>query len=261
VWIDPPDGLSLAECDALIERAERADRTVIVGFHMRWHRLVRQARDIVRSGRLGTIQTIRAVWNSPRDDDTLPEWRRHRALGGGALVEVATDHFDLWRYLLGSEIDELFAISLGHRWEDEAAVVAGRMASGVLVSAVLSERANHDLEIEICGKAGRLRVACIRFDGLEYYPTATLPSAPSARLGRIVHFLRELPRALPRVRRAGDYRASYRDQWRHFVDCIRSGAPVACTLEDGRRALAAMLAAEESTVTKRPVAVRSGAPR
>lgn len=260
VWVEPPLGLSLPECDRLIDRAARSAQTVIVGFHMRWHRLVRQARDIVRSGRLGTLQTIRAVWNSPRDDDTLPEWRRHRAQGGGALVEIAIEHLDLWRYLLDTEIDEIFALSVDGRWEDEAAVLSGRMASGVLASAVLSERTNHDVEIEICGKAGRLRVACIRFEGLEYYSTNTMPSAPGARLGRLAHFLRELPRALPRIHRAGDYRISYRDQWRHFHECIRTGAPVESTLADGRQALAVMLAAAESAVVRRPVAVRQAPP-
>jgi predicted dehydrogenase len=226
---------------------------------MRWHRLVREARDIVRSGRLGTLQAIRAVWNSPRDDDTLPEWRRHRALGGGALVEVAMDHVDLWRYLLESEIDEIFALSVDARWEDEAAVLSGRMANGVLISAVLSERTNHDLEIEISGKAGRLRVSCIRFEGLEFYATHAMPSAPWARLGRLAHFVRQLSRALPRMHRAGDYRLSYRDQWRHFHECVRLGVPAASTLEDGRQALAVVLAAAESAVAGRPVGVRQAA--
>lgn len=166
------------------------------------------------------------------------------------------DHFDLWRYLLDSEIDEVSAVAADDRWEDEAAVVSGRMANGVLVSAVLSERANHDVEFEICGKLGRLRVSCIRFEGLEYYATYTMPSSPAARLGRLAHFFRELPRALPRMRRAGDYRVSYREQWRHFARCIQTGEPVASTLADGRQGLAVVLAAAASTVRGTPVAVR-----
>lgn len=256
VWIEAPVGLSLPDCDRLIAKARASGRQVTVGFHMRWHRLVRQAKEIVDRGDLGPIQTIRATWNSPRADDTLPEWRRHRAQGGGALVEVASDHFDLWRYLLGAEIAELFATTVDGRWEDEAAVVSGHMSNGVLVSAVFSERANHDLELEICGKAGRLRVSLIRFEGLEYYPTETMPSSLPARLGRIGHFLRELPRALPRMHRAGDYRVSYCDQWRHFARSIRTGTPSEATLHDGRQALIAVLAAARSAAVRWPVATR-----
>jgi predicted dehydrogenase len=116
------------------------------------------------------------------------------------------------------------------------------------------------VEFEIAGKAGRLRVACLWFDGLEYYSTHTMPSAPGARLGRLARFLRGLPRALPRMHRLGDYRTSYRDQWRHFHECIRTGAPVGSTLYDGRQALAVALAAAESSVVRRPVVVSRAAP-
>jgi len=255
LWIDPPPALSLEECDVLIEHAARSPLVVMTGFHMRWHRLIEEAREIVRSGRLGTIQTIRGIWNSPRDETTEPEWRRYRRSGGGALVEIAMDHFDLWRYLLDTEVDEIFALNVDGRWDDEAAVLSGRMTNGVLFSAVLSERTSHDCELEICGKAGRLRVACIRFEGLEYYDKDTMPSSVGARLTRLGHFVRELPRALPRVHRAGDYRLSYIRQWRHFVACVRNGARIESTLDDGRRALAAALAALESSRVERRVLV------
>jgi predicted dehydrogenase len=224
---------------------------------MRWHRLVRQSQEIVRSGRLGTVQTLRGIWSSPRQADRLKGWRRYSAQGGGALGEAAIDHFDLWRYLLNSEIETLSAFAIADRWEDASAVVAGRMTNGVLVSAVLSERANHDVELEICGDAGRLRVSLIRFEGLELYPAGTMASDPRQRLARLVHFAAELPRALPRIHKSGDYRTSYRDQWRHFVDCVRNGAPMQSTLDDARPALRAMLAGMESARTGRTVAVRT----
>jgi len=128
------------------------------------------------------------------------------------------------------------------------------------LSGVFSERASHDVEIDLCGKAGRLRIALTRFDGLEYYPTDRMPGAPAARLRNLTAFLAGLPRALPRMHRAGDYRISYREEWRHFVECIRTGAPVASTLEDGRRALAVVLATAESADLGRPVTVQQARP-
>jgi predicted dehydrogenase len=260
VWIDPPTGLSLADCDRLRERAANSGRIVMVGFHMRWHRLVQQTSEVLRSGRLGTVHTLRGIWSSPRRVDRLKGWRRHRALGGGALGEAAIDHFDLWRHLLGAEIETLSAFAIADRWEDAGAAVAGRMTNGVVVSAVLSERANHDVELEICGDAGRLRVSLIRFEGLEYYPAGTMASDPGRRLARLVNFAKELPKALPRMHKSGDYRTSYRDQWRHFLDCVRHGTPVQSSLDDSRRALVAMLAGMESARTGQVVATTE-APR
>ncbi|HEX7981831.1 MAG TPA: Gfo/Idh/MocA family oxidoreductase [Gemmatimonadaceae bacterium] len=250
VWIDPPTGLTLADCDRLMAHAANSDRSVIVGFHMRWHRLVAQARELVRSGQLGTVRTLRGIWSSPRQADRIRGWRRYRAEGGGALGEPAIDHFDLWRHILGSEIATISAYSVDDEWEDASAVIAGRMENGVLVSATFSERASHDVELEICGDAGRLRVSLVRFEGLEHFPAGTMASDPRHRLKRFGHFVAELPRALPRMHKSGDYRTSYRDQWRHFADCVAHGVPVQSTLEDGRRATAAMVAAM--------VAARSG---
>jgi predicted dehydrogenase len=255
VWIDPPTGLSMAECDRLMERARRSERMVTVGFHMRWHRLVRATREILLSGRLGRVHTIRGIWSSPRQPARLKEWRRYRRLGGGALGEPAIDHFDLWCHLLGAELDTVFAETADDEWEDAAAVISGRMTNDVLVTAVLSERANHDVELEIYGDAGRLRVSLVQFDGLELYEAGALASGPRHRLGRLVNFAKELPRALPRMHRAGDYRTSYRDQWRHFLERMRLGRAAESTLAEGRNALAAMLAAHESAATGQPVRV------
>jgi len=83
-----------------------------------------------------------------------------------------------------------------------------------------------------------------------------MASGVRERLGRLAHFAKELPRALPRMHKSGDYRTSYRDQWRHFRDCIRGGGPVESTLMEARSALSAMLAAMESATTHVPVAVQ-----
>jgi predicted dehydrogenase len=246
IWIDPPVALTMSECESLITEASKSDRFVMVGFHMRWHRLVREARHIVASGRLGDIQTIRGAWNSPRRASHLKEWRRYRKTGGGALVEVALDIIDLWRFLLDTEVGDIVAHSIDDEWEDAAGVLSGHMANGVLASAVFSERSSHDIVIEIGGADARLKIDLIRFEGLEMYGTEEMPSAPRARVARAAHFLGELPRAIPRMSRAGDYRMSYIAQWRHFADCVSNGTAPESTLEDARRALMVSLAAQES---------------
>lgn len=253
LWIDPPASLTLADCDRIAARAAAGRQVVLMGFHMRWHRLLLQARAVVQSGRLGTIQTLRAVWHSPRNPLTEPEWRKCRSTGGGALVEVAVDQIDLWRYLLDTEVADVFALHLDGQTEDESAVLSGRMANGVLYSAVLSERSTHDVEIELGGTAGRLRVSVIRFEGLEYLTADAMPSGVRARVGRGIHFLRELPRALPRMHRAGDYRLSYEAQWRHFQDCVAGRATPASTLDDWRQGLKVVLAGFASARTGRLV--------
>ncbi len=259
VLVEKPPGLALEDVDEMIAGARRGRAKAMVGYHMRWHRMVRQARALLDREVLGPLESIRMVWYGPRDDRDLPEWRARRQLGGGALIETGVDHFDLWRLLVGADVDEIFARSRSGRRDDEAAVVSAVFDNGVLGSAVFSERTTEDIEFEVCGAGGRLRVSCNRVEGLSLHPTGADPASPQARLRRIPEVLRLLPTALRNLRQGGDFKISYRTQWEHFLDAIRTDGPVGCTLEDGRAALQTALAAVESAASGRPVRLRSAA--
>ena len=258
VFIEKPLALSLDDSDRLMLRAAQSTRQVMIGFNLRWHRLLRQARDIVQQGTLGPLVLIRTVLTGHHQD--IPEWRKRRARGGGVLFEIAVHHFDLWRFLLQSEIEEVFATSRSVRWEDETATVTAHMANGALAASVFSESTGASHEVEIYGQAGRLQVSCHRFDGLECLPAASFQGDVWTRLGRMAHVLQELPQAVLRARQGGDLAATYRAEWRHFIDAIHQDTPVACTLEDGRRALQVVLAAAESAALGQAVKVAQ-APR
>ena len=176
------------------------------------------------------------------------------------LVEVAVHCFDLWRFLLDSEVAEVYASSRSGQRDDEALAVIARMENGMLATASLSETAPHEIEVEICGDGGRMRLDCGRFDGFELIPAGAAPSEPRVRLRRMREFLREIPGGIIGMRTGSDYLASYRTEWLHFRDAIRAGAQVECTLEDGRRSLEIVLAAAKSAACGAPVRI-SDAPR
>ncbi|HEV8712234.1 MAG TPA: Gfo/Idh/MocA family oxidoreductase [Candidatus Binatia bacterium] len=253
LFIEKPLALTLEEADRLIACAGPLPRTILVGFNLRWHRLVRQAQRVIKRGVLGPLELMRTAFTSYHE--TIPEWRKRRALGGGVFFELAVHHFDLWRFLLQSEVEEVFAVSRSSHWEDETATVTARLTNGVFVTSVFSERTNESNEIEIYGQAGCLRVSCYRFDGLEYVSSASLSGDVRTRLRRMVHTLEELPQGAWRMLRGGDLSASYQAEWRHFINAIQHGGPVGCTLADGRQALEVAVAAVESAVLGRPVPV------
>jgi predicted dehydrogenase len=254
--IEKPLTLRVDEADSLIEMAQQCPTKIMVGFHMRWHRLIQDARAMIQQGVLGTIESIRTVWSSPiRYDGSLPAWRYERSSGGGALIEIAVHHFDLWRFLLQSEVEEVFAMSRYENRVDETATVTARMSNGVLASAVFSERSGHDIEVEIYGRDGRLRISCLRFDGLEFYPASSVPGGFRTRIRNVVHGMKEMPHGVLNRLPGGEYMDSYRREWQHFIDAVQNDKPVGCTLEDGRRALQIALSATESASTGRSVSV------
>lgn len=255
LFIEKPLALSLDESDRLIERAAQSPTSkVMVGFNMRWHRLVRQAREIIRQGTLGRLKAIRSV-AANRFSGNEPEWLKHRELGGGVLIEHAVHTFDLWRFLLQSEVEEVFAVSRPGQWDDETATVTARMTNGVLATAVLSKGAAENNEMEIYGQNGRLHISRYRFDGLEFFPALSFPGSVQARLRSVVHTLTALPQAIPTIRRGGDLVASFQAEWCHFIAAIQQDTPVESTLEDGRRALQVALAVVESAFLGQSVKV------
>ncbi|MGZ8230719.1 MAG: Gfo/Idh/MocA family protein, partial [Burkholderiales bacterium] len=243
VVIEKPLTLTLEDADAIVAAAHGAAGRAFMGFHMRWHRLVRRARDLVRQGRCGALESFHAAWNSPRGDAGTPDWKCRRSTGGGALIELGVHVVDLWRFILGTDAHDVFArVRHGPR-DDEAAVVTAKLANGMLASASISERAAHRLELDICGDAARVHVAAQRFDGLECYATGESDGMPRPRIRALGRTLRQLPVGLARMRSLGDYGDSYRGMWQHVVDAIRDGTPAECTVEDGREALRVVLAA------------------
>ncbi len=260
VLIEKPVALEMKHANRLVELASEHDVRILMGFHMRWHRLIRRAREHVHSGALGAIESIHIVWNSPRSDHDIPDWKRRRIDGGGSLVEIGVHLFDLWRYLLNTEVDEVFALSRHGARDDENAIVTGVLANGVLASAHLSERTGHDTRLEICGSEGRLRVACQRFDGFEPYAQQETDGSFRPRLRALERFLREFPQGIAHRRRLGDYGSSYRDAWAHLLDTARAPQPIECTVEDGREALRIVLAAAASATSGRPVRVAEAPP-
>ncbi len=252
VFIEKPLALSIQECDILEARAaSHGALKVMVGFNLRWHRLVRAMRETIRRGELGRIKLVRTVLTSGvRLRDDFADWRQRQHTGGGALFELGVHHFDLLRFLLEREVEEVYASSLSG---DETAAVLARMNGDIQVVSAFSEGTGENHEFEVYGERGWLRVSCYRADGLERYGVTEYSGAMGVRLRGLARTILEAPRIVDQLRRGGDYVASYAGQWRHFRDAITRNAPLESTLIDGRRSLEIVLAAWEANSSKRAV--------
>lgn len=255
VLVEKPLTLIVSDAAQLVREGRSAGIAAMTGFHMRFHRLIKPARERIARGELGEIESIRVVWHSPRGDAGIPQWKTARATGGGALVEIAVHHLDLIRYLLGSEFDWIFAATKNGIREDETTILSGRMSDGVLVTGEFSERSPHEIEIVVSGKSGWLRIDCLRFDGLEYRNYHEVPGRPSVRFRSLATFVHNFPKGM-RTLHGGDYLKSYGESWKHFLACVREGVAPEATLEDGLRAVEAVEAAVESVKTGQPQPVQ-----
>jgi predicted dehydrogenase len=240
IYIEKPLALTLEEADRMRSAAARSAGRTAVGFNLRSHRLIEEARKRVREGALGSIRFMRtALVGNVR---ARPSWACRRAAGGGAIYELGIHHFDLWRFLLGAEVAEVTAQSGSDGGDDANVVVTARMCNGVLACSALALQGAASHDIEIVGESSSLRFSLYRADSMEMRPVG--------RLQGLARWLEQFPGAMKAARHGGDFLDSYRIHWLRFLSSIRSGEPPA-SLEDGRESLRIALAAIESLNQRR----------
>src|SRR5579862_538281 len=251
LFLEKPLALTLDDADRLVRAAAASRYKSMLGFNLRWHRLTQRARDVIRQGTLGPPQIIATQLTSFHD--TIPEWRKHRASGGGVFFEQAVHHFDLWSFLVERPIEEISATTRSGQWEDEYASVTASIAGGIIANGSFAVHTGKTNEVEVFGREGSLSYSFYRFDSFR----CTRGDAPTdgirPRIDETLRALGEAPEGFWQLRNGGDFIASFQSEWRHFHDAIRNGSPAECTFEDGRRALLAVLAAVKSATLGRPV--------
>ncbi len=256
VLVEKPLALTMDECDGLVRTAAASDRTVMVGFNLRWHPLIRRARAMVRRGDLGEIRAIRSVYTHARPGEGAPDWHRKLDLGGGVSFNEGVHHYDLWRFLLDAEVRRVSAFSApSEHFEDETCVTTAELSGGTLATGVFSFTTAPNSEVEVYGTRGRLVVNGYRFDGLELFDRRTYPGDPPHRATQVLASLGRLPRAVQAMRRGGDFQATFVGLWRHFADCVLHGGQTECSVADGRLAVQVALATIRSARSGRPVDV------
>jgi predicted dehydrogenase len=99
------------KCQAIVDAQARTGRNVIVTFNYRYspHRQV--MKEILLSGRLGTVTSVDFHWylDIIHGADYFRRWHGKRESSGTLYVHKATHHFDLLNWWLDSEPVEVYA--------------------------------------------------------------------------------------------------------------------------------------------------------
>lgn len=140
VLVEKPLADDVAGAARLVEAAEAAGVPLLTGHHRRHNPLMRQAKEAIESGRLGTVVAVHGVcWLRKPDDYFDVRWRREK--GAGPVFLNLVHDVDNLRYLCGDVVavqaQETNALR-GNAVEDAAAILL-RFASGVLGTLTVSD--------------------------------------------------------------------------------------------------------------------------
>jgi len=247
VLCEKPMATSLAHADEMIAASQAANRMLTVALQQRFMTVHARAKQKLHSGRLGAALTFATSYAHAGPTlaagDSAP-WQLSRERAGfGAIGDLGVHKVDLIRWLLEDEVEAVaaFVTALERGGSvDDNAVCALQMRSGAVGTLVASwtHRPGANNNTHIFCEHGVLRIApeseyplVARYeDGEEErYPASALSLHDTGRSGVI-------------------------DE---FVDAIFSEREPSVTANDGRIALAVILAAVESAHTRCTVEVRS----
>ena len=111
VIIEKPIALSIRDADAIIEAAKLARVKVCACHQNRFNKSVQKIRQAVETNRFGRMMhgTAHVRWNRGKSYYDQAPWRGTWAQDGGALMNQCIHNIDLLRWMMGNEIDEVFA--------------------------------------------------------------------------------------------------------------------------------------------------------
>lgn len=247
VYVEKPLATSTEEARPAVAAWRRAGTVGAVGYPFRFHPSARALKTALEQGEVGELVAVRTSFGAAARD--LPDWKRSRATGGGALLDLASHHVDLLRFLFEREIVEVCASIRSVRSEDDSALVELTLADDVPVQMIASAAAVQEDAIEVYGTAGKLTA--------DRFASRALVRTPTTRPARLPDRLRATATGARRLRDVAlpPSEPSFAASLTAFLQAIRGYPFDGATLGDGYRALEVVEAAETSARTGRRVHV------
>jgi myo-inositol 2-dehydrogenase/D-chiro-inositol 1-dehydrogenase len=238
VFCEKPIALDLESTDRALATVERAGVKLQIGFQRRFDEAYSRAKLMMEDGKIGRIESIRESMRDPN-----PPHREYVPTSGGLFRDMSIHDFDCVRWLMGEEVEELFAFAsnlvdpmFGEYGDVDTSVVSMKFAGGSLAVIDNSRRSafGYDIRTEIFGSEGALFVGNPRENGVLHLSPAGVVS------DHVYWFLERFDDA-------------YVAEIHAFVDCIVNDTVPVVTGADGRAAMALAYAAEASLRSNRPV--------
>jgi myo-inositol 2-dehydrogenase/D-chiro-inositol 1-dehydrogenase/scyllo-inositol 2-dehydrogenase (NAD+) len=239
ILCEKPLAITEEEAAAMDEAVRRNSVPFVMAFMRRFDLSFNRARNMIRRGDIGEPLVVKSTGKGP---GLPPPWNLDIKKSNGMLAEVNSHDFDCVRFLTGEEYKWVFAAARNNKCPDfkteypdfyDTAIVTFGMSGKVMgtIDGACPADYGYDARVEIQGAGGVLFIGNIAQKGV------VVGRKGSGVTEEIVDSWRSL------------FREAYLAEDRCLVDCLLKGATPPSTLEDGRRALQAVRAANRSILS------------
>jgi myo-inositol 2-dehydrogenase / D-chiro-inositol 1-dehydrogenase len=239
IFCEKPVSLDLATVDRALAAVDAAGVPFQIGFNRRFDPAHAAVAAAVADGEVGTPQLARITSRDP-----APPPIDYIRTSGGIFLDMTIHDFDMARFVVGSEVVEVYArggvrvdAEIGEAGDVDTAVVVLEHENGCLTTIDNSRQAvyGYDQRVEVFGSAGM----AVSENPLAH--TASVRSETGTRTATLPYFY--LDRYIP----------SYLREWEAFVRAVSGGETPPVTGPDARAPLVIGMAAWRSLRAGRPV--------
>jgi myo-inositol 2-dehydrogenase/D-chiro-inositol 1-dehydrogenase/scyllo-inositol 2-dehydrogenase (NAD+) len=244
ILLEKPMALNLEECDAIIKHARDHHVLLQLAFMRRFDPEFLAAAERIAAGEIGQPMIIKSLTHGP---GLPPSWAQNFKTSNGNLAEVNSHDWDCVRWLMNSDYQRVYvevanfkgkALGMDAEYFYDTALVSLRFENGGLgsISSVCPCDYGYDARVEIVGDRGIMQIGELKGQALIV--------CTNRDQGLVTPIYRTWPQR---------FAWGYINEIEHFIECIKSGTPPKVSGEDGRWAVAGVLAATKSFLEERPV--------
>eukprot|EP00180_Rhodochaete_pulchella_P002494 Plantae.Rhodophyta-Rhodochaete_pulchella.ctg3829.p1 GENE.Plantae.Rhodophyta-Rhodochaete_pulchella.ctg3829~~Plantae.Rhodophyta-Rhodochaete_pulchella.ctg3829.p1 ORF type:complete len:416 (+),score=63.67 Plantae.Rhodophyta-Rhodochaete_pulchella.ctg3829:182-1429(+) len=239
IFVEKPIDTDLAVIDKALKAVHKAGVKCQVGFNRRFDTNYARVKKAIEVGEIGAPHMIRIT---SRDPSPPPE--EYIKSSGGIWIDCTIHDFDMCRWLVGDEVEEVYALGavnivpeMAKYGDVDTSLVTLKFKNGVIGSIDNSRQAvyGYDQRCEVFGSAGQIAIN-------NNYANSAVTSTNK-------HIQRDLPLHFFMDR----YTDSFITELGDFCDCLLNGTPIPCTGWDGRAPVVIAMAAKKSYQEGRPV--------
>jgi myo-inositol 2-dehydrogenase/D-chiro-inositol 1-dehydrogenase/scyllo-inositol 2-dehydrogenase (NAD+) len=244
ILLEKPMALNLDECDDIIHAVENNNVLLQLGFMRRFDPEFVSAAERIEAGEIGQPMMIKSLTHGP---GLPPAWARDLNTSNGNLAEVNSHDWDCVRWLMGSDYERVYTEVANFKGESRGvdtenyydnSLVNIRFENGSLgnISCVCPCDYGYDARVEIIGEKGIMQIGELKGQAVIL--------GVNRDQGLITPIFRTWPQR---------FEWAYIREMEYFVNCILTATEPKVGGEEGRWAVAGVLAATKSFLEERPV--------
>lgn len=241
VFCEKPIDHDLGRIQDVISELKKSNVKYQVGFNRRFDHNFRAVHDAIAAGKIGEPHILKITSRDPN-----PPTADYIKVSGGIFLDMTIHDFDMTRYLLGSEVTEVYAAgsvlvdkAIGEAGDIDTAIITMKMENGALAVIDNSRKAvyGYDQRAEVFGSKGQVSIAN------DTSSSAVLSNENGVSAEKPLYFFLER------------YMQAYAEEMNQFVKAITEDTPVPANADDGLKAVLIGLAARKSYEEKRQVKI------